>query len=182
MCIWGCQGGIRGRVGLEWSDVIDADSLIPVGYKLHGMCSIMRGTMCVPCDPGTYTAHENVLKKCFQCKVCDPELGLVTRRECSSTSNTVCSCSSGYFCTDTKDDNCEKCVGPRVCSPGQYVKSRGMPAPSPSTQRPRTIIGCCPNFPVSPPTSAIIFSCHLSQSDRCVVVSQSCLNLHFSDQ
>ncbi|KAM9035291.1 tumor necrosis factor receptor superfamily member 14-like [Sarcophilus harrisii] len=106
---------------------VDGECCYPChsGYKLHGMCSIMRGTMCVPCDPGTYTAHENVLKKCFQCKVCDPELGLVTRRECSSTSNTVCSCSSGYFCTDTKDDNCEKCVGPRVCSPGQYVKSRG---------------------------------------------------------
>ncbi|XP_074146868.1 ras-related protein Rab-36 isoform X4 [Sminthopsis crassicaudata] len=40
----------------------------------------------------------------------------------------------------------------------------------------------CPSFPTAPPTFIVICSCHLSQSDRCVVVSQSCLNLHFSDQ
>ncbi|XP_074153744.1 tumor necrosis factor receptor superfamily member 5-like [Sminthopsis crassicaudata] len=58
------------------------------------------------------------------------------RRECSSTSNTVCGCSPGYFCTDMKDDDCELCVPHRVCSPGQYVKSRG-------TERNNTICEEC---------------------------------------
>ncbi|XP_072464694.1 tumor necrosis factor receptor superfamily member 14-like [Notamacropus eugenii] len=80
------------------------------GYRVHETCSIMTGTICVPCNAGTYTAHQSGLKECLKCKVCDPELGLVTRRECSSTTNTVCGCSPGYFCADTIDDGCEMCV------------------------------------------------------------------------
>ncbi|XP_074153743.1 tumor necrosis factor receptor superfamily member 14-like [Sminthopsis crassicaudata] len=95
------------------------------GYRRVGPCNITRGTRCVPCDPGTYTTHKHVLNKCLLCKVCNPELGLVTRRECSSTSNTVCGCSPGYFCTDMKDDDCELCVPHRVCRPGQYIEAKG---------------------------------------------------------
>ncbi|XP_043855080.1 tumor necrosis factor receptor superfamily member 14-like isoform X2 [Dromiciops gliroides] len=109
----------------------------PPGYRVDEICHTMRGTMCVPCDPRTYTAHPSVLKKCLPCKVCDLEFGLVTRRECSSTSNTVCSCSPGYFCADVKNDHCEMCVAHRVCSPGQYIKSRG-------TERNNTICEKCP--------------------------------------
>ncbi|XP_051844716.1 tumor necrosis factor receptor superfamily member 14-like isoform X5 [Antechinus flavipes] len=106
------------------------------GYKRVGPCNITGGTRCVPCDPGTYTTHKHVLNKCLLCKVCNSELGLVTRRECSSTSNTVCGCSTNYFCIDMKDDNCELCVPHQVCSPGQYVKSKG-------TERNNTICEKC---------------------------------------
>nr|XP_020827471.1 tumor necrosis factor receptor superfamily member 14-like [Phascolarctos cinereus] len=95
------------------------------GYKVNGTCSIMTGTTCVPCDPGTYTAHQNGLKKCFQCKGCDSESGFRTKWERSSTLNTLCGCSPGYFCTNIKDDDCERCMAHRVCTPGQYIKSTG---------------------------------------------------------
>uniref|UniRef100_A0A7N4P806 TNFR-Cys domain-containing protein n=2 Tax=Sarcophilus harrisii TaxID=9305 RepID=A0A7N4P806_SARHA len=95
-----------------------------------------EGTFCIPCDPGTYITHKHVLKKCLPCKVCDTEFGLVTRRECSSTSNTMCGCSPGYFCIDMKDDDCELCAPHQVCNPGQYVKSKG-------TERKNTICENC---------------------------------------
>ncbi|XP_036602406.1 tumor necrosis factor receptor superfamily member 14-like isoform X5 [Trichosurus vulpecula] len=107
------------------------------GYRVHETCTIMTGTTCVACDPGTYTAHQSGLKECLQCKVCDPEFGFMTIKECSSTSNTVCDCSPGYFCADMKGDDCELCVHHQVCTPGQYVKSRG-------TKRKNTICETCP--------------------------------------
>ncbi|XP_051844715.1 tumor necrosis factor receptor superfamily member 14-like isoform X4 [Antechinus flavipes] len=106
------------------------------GYKVSGTCNTMEGTFCISCGPGTFTTCKHVLKKCLLCKVCDSELSLVTRRECSSTSNTVCGCSPRYFCTDMKDDDCELCAPHRVCSPGQYVKAKG-------TERNNTICEKC---------------------------------------
>ncbi|XP_027731574.1 tumor necrosis factor receptor superfamily member 14-like isoform X2 [Vombatus ursinus] len=113
------------------------------GYRVQETCSIITGTTCVPCDPGTYTAHQSGLKECLQCKVCDPAFGLVTRRACSPTSDTVCGCSSGYFCSNMKDDDCEMCVAHRVCTPGQYMKSRG-------TERNNTICEECQAGTFSP--------------------------------
>ncbi|XP_072464711.1 tumor necrosis factor receptor superfamily member 14-like isoform X1 [Notamacropus eugenii] len=113
------------------------------GYRVKGTCSIMTGTMCVPCDPGTYTAHHSGLKECLQCKVCKFDLGFVTRQECSSTSNTVCGCSPGYFCADMNNDDCELCVPHQVCTPGQYVKSQG-------TERNNTICEKCQEGMFSP--------------------------------
>ncbi|XP_020831405.1 tumor necrosis factor receptor superfamily member 5-like isoform X2 [Phascolarctos cinereus] len=77
------------------------------------------------------------------CPTCHPAFGLVTRRECSPISNTVCGCSPGYFCTNMKDDDCEMCVAHRVCTPGQYVKSRG-------TERNNTICEKCQAGTFSP--------------------------------
>ncbi|XP_043846834.1 tumor necrosis factor receptor superfamily member 14-like [Dromiciops gliroides] len=107
------------------------------GFRLNKSCNIWRPTMCVLCSPGTYTTQQNVMKECLQCKVCDPEFGLVTKRECSSTSNTVCSCSPGYFCADMKDDNCDMCVASPNLQPWSYVKSRG-------TEKNNTICEKCP--------------------------------------
>ncbi|XP_043849794.1 LOW QUALITY PROTEIN: tumor necrosis factor receptor superfamily member 14-like [Dromiciops gliroides] len=113
------------------------------GFKVNETCNMMGITICVPCDPETYTSQHSGLKECLQCKVCHPEFGLVTRRKCSSTTNTVCSCSAGYFCTDMKYDDCQKCVAHQVCSPGQYVKSRG-------TEINNTICEKCPVGTFSP--------------------------------
>ncbi|XP_034527010.1 tumor necrosis factor receptor superfamily member 14 isoform X3 [Ailuropoda melanoleuca] len=45
------------------------------GYRVKEACGELTGTLCVPCDPGTYTAHLNGLSECLQCRVCDPEGG-----------------------------------------------------------------------------------------------------------
>ncbi|XP_043852056.1 tumor necrosis factor receptor superfamily member 14-like isoform X2 [Dromiciops gliroides] len=92
------------------------------GEKVYEPCSATKNTTCLPCDPRTYTAQENVLKKCHQCKVCDHALGFVTRKECLPISNTVCNCATGYVCAAMKDDDCQKCVPNLVCNPGEYLK------------------------------------------------------------
>ncbi|XP_068935529.1 tumor necrosis factor receptor superfamily member 14-like isoform X1 [Petaurus breviceps papuanus] len=106
---------------------VDGECCYPchAGYRINGTCSIMTGTTCVPCDPGTYTVHQSGLKECLQCNFCDSEFGFMTRRECSSISNTVCGCSPGHYCNEMKDDDCKLCLPHRVCAPGQYVKSQG---------------------------------------------------------
>lgn len=35
-------------------------------------CGEHKGTFCVPCASGTYTAHLNGLSECLPCRVCDP--------------------------------------------------------------------------------------------------------------
>ncbi|XP_014399243.1 PREDICTED: tumor necrosis factor receptor superfamily member 14 [Myotis brandtii] len=42
------------------------------GYRVQEACGEFRGTMCVACTPGTYTAHLNGLPECLPCRVCDP--------------------------------------------------------------------------------------------------------------
>ncbi|XP_058992281.1 tumor necrosis factor receptor superfamily member 14 isoform X2 [Mustela lutreola] len=42
------------------------------GYRVKEACGELTGTVCAPCDLGTYTAHLNGLSECLQCRVCDP--------------------------------------------------------------------------------------------------------------
>ncbi|VFV22541.1 tumor necrosis factor receptor [Lynx pardinus] len=95
------------------------------GYRVQEACGELTGTLCVPCDPGTYTAHLNGLSECLQCRVCDPAMGLVTRRQCSTTENTVCVCDQGHFCVSESGDDCAECRPHTACRPGQRVQQRG---------------------------------------------------------
>ncbi|CAO2590227.1 Tumor necrosis factor receptor superfamily member 14 [Lemmus lemmus] len=76
------------------------------GYYVKLACSKWTGRVCAPCPPQTYTAHANGLSECLSCGVCDPDMGLVTWRECSSREDTVCRCSPGYFCEAQEGDHC----------------------------------------------------------------------------
>lgn len=107
------------------------------GYHVKQACGEFTGTLCAPCTPGTYTAHLNGLTECLQCRVCDPAMGLVTRRKCSSTENAVCSCDQGHFCTTEDGDDCASCRPHSVCRPGQRVQERG-------TERQDTKCADCP--------------------------------------
>ncbi|XP_015999895.2 LOW QUALITY PROTEIN: tumor necrosis factor receptor superfamily member 14-like [Rousettus aegyptiacus] len=109
------------------------------GYRVNQPC----WEDCVPCDRGTYTAHPNGLSECLQCQVCDPAMGLETRRKCFSTNNTVCGCDQGHICVTEEGDNCAKCRPHRVCGPGQRVQERG-------TERRDTECADCPPGTFSP--------------------------------
>ncbi|XP_021539039.1 tumor necrosis factor receptor superfamily member 14 isoform X1 [Neomonachus schauinslandi] len=95
------------------------------GYRVKEACGELTGTLCVPCDPGTYTAHLNGLSECLQCRVCDPAMGLVTRQKCSRKENTVCVCDQGHFCISEDGDDCAECRPHTPCQPGQRVRARG---------------------------------------------------------
>ncbi|XP_027964005.1 tumor necrosis factor receptor superfamily member 14 isoform X1 [Eumetopias jubatus] len=94
-------------------------------YRVKEACGELTGTLCVPCDPGTYTAHLNGLSECLQCRVCDPAMGLVIRQECSRRENTVCVCDQDHFCVSENGDDCAECRPHTLCRPGQRVQARG---------------------------------------------------------
>lgn len=95
------------------------------GYHVKQACSEQTGTVCAPCPPQTHTAHANGLSECLSCGVCDPDMGLVTWRECSSREDTVCRCSPGYFCEIQEGDHCSTCLPHTTCPRGQRVLKRG---------------------------------------------------------
>ncbi|KAM7099513.1 uncharacterized protein WM277_024340 [Molossus nigricans] len=65
------------------------------------------------------------------------DIGLVTRRKCSSTGNTVCGCHRGHFCVLVDGDDCAECRPHRDCRPGQRVQETG-------TERQDTLCEDCP--------------------------------------
>ncbi|CAK6440520.1 unnamed protein product [Pipistrellus nathusii] len=95
------------------------------GYRVKEACGEFAGTVCAPCAPGTFTAHLNGLRECLPCRACDPGLGQVTRRNCSSTANTVCGCGRGHFCVREDGDACVQCRPHSACRPGQRVRESG---------------------------------------------------------
>ncbi|XP_058408680.1 tumor necrosis factor receptor superfamily member 14 isoform X3 [Diceros bicornis minor] len=95
------------------------------GYRVKQACEEQTGTLCAPCTPGTYTAHLNGLSECLPCRVCDAAMGLVVRRQCSSTENTECGCDQGHFCVSEEGDDCVECRPHAACRPGQRVQERG---------------------------------------------------------
>uniref|UniRef100_A0A673TP98 TNFR-Cys domain-containing protein n=1 Tax=Suricata suricatta TaxID=37032 RepID=A0A673TP98_SURSU len=113
------------------------------GYRVKEACGELTGTVCVPCDPGTYTAHFNGLSECLQCHVCDPAMGLVARRKCTRTENTVCVCGQGHFCVSESGDDCVECRPHSACRPGQRVRERG-------TEWQDTVCEDCPPGTFSP--------------------------------
>ncbi|KAL1776392.1 tumor necrosis factor receptor superfamily member 14 isoform X1 [Sigmodon hispidus] len=95
------------------------------GYHVKHACRARTGTVCAPCPPQTYTAHANGLSECLSCGVCDPDMGLLTWRECSSREDTVCRCSAGHFCKTQEGDHCSTCLPHTACPPGLRVLERG---------------------------------------------------------
>lgn len=95
------------------------------GYRVKEACRSSKPTLCAPCAAGTFTAHLNGLDECLQCRVCDPDMGLVTRQKCSSTANTECGCARGHFCVSHDVDQCAECRPHSVCRPGQRVQVAG---------------------------------------------------------
>ncbi|XP_037357769.1 tumor necrosis factor receptor superfamily member 14-like [Talpa occidentalis] len=95
------------------------------GYRVKQPCGEYTGTVCVPCAPGTYTDKLNDLRECLPCRDCRPALGLVTRRGCSPTGDTVCGCVPGHVCVPEHGDSCAQCQPHTACRPGQSVRQRG---------------------------------------------------------
>ncbi|XP_058160589.1 tumor necrosis factor receptor superfamily member 14 isoform X2 [Dasypus novemcinctus] len=95
------------------------------GFRVKEAHGALTCSVCVPCLAGTYTAHLNGLSECLQCRVCDPAMGLRTRRECSSTENTVCGCPQRHVCVREDGDHCALCRPHTTCPPGQRVRENG---------------------------------------------------------
>ncbi|KAL2103277.1 hypothetical protein ACEWY4_000145 [Coilia grayii] len=95
------------------------------GYHVHRHCTEFTSTTCAPCPASTYTDTYNGLESCRRCTVCDPNVGLRIKRNCSSSSDTLCELLEGHYCTDPIKDGCRGAVEHTKCLPGQYIKQKG---------------------------------------------------------
>ncbi|KAG8505480.1 Tumor necrosis factor receptor superfamily member 14 [Galemys pyrenaicus] len=52
-------------------------SPVAAGHRVQRACGEHTDTTCVPCTPGTFTAHPNGLSQCLPCRDCDPAESLL---------------------------------------------------------------------------------------------------------
>ncbi|XP_063063896.1 tumor necrosis factor receptor superfamily member 14-like [Engraulis encrasicolus] len=95
------------------------------GYHVYRHCTEYTSTTCAPCPRTTYTEAHNGLNSCKKCTVCDSSAGLRVKRNCSSTSDTLCEPLEGHYCTDPIKYGCQGAVKHTECKPGQYIKQKG---------------------------------------------------------
>ncbi|CAH2320030.1 tumor necrosis factor receptor superfamily member 14 isoform X2 [Pelobates cultripes] len=94
----------------------------PSGNVVKNHCTDAVSTVCIPCVDNTYMDHPNGETKCLRCKICDKGAGLVTKKACTYTSNTVCDCERGSFCRSVSGKECDMCERHKTCPPGEMVK------------------------------------------------------------
>uniref|UniRef100_A0A3Q3T4F9 Tumor necrosis factor receptor superfamily, member 9a n=1 Tax=Mastacembelus armatus TaxID=205130 RepID=A0A3Q3T4F9_9TELE len=81
------------------------------GNRLVKKCGPNPKELCKPCERKTFT----VIPAAISCTPCRQCIGaLVTVKNCTATSNTICSCKEGLICGD---DSCSFCT--EKCDKGQ---------------------------------------------------------------
>ncbi|KAL2103400.1 hypothetical protein ACEWY4_000268 [Coilia grayii] len=108
------------------------------GYYVYRHCTEYSSTRCAPCPSSTYTDTHSGLEACRRCTACNSSAGLRVKRECSSTSDTLCEPLEGHYCTDPIQDGCRGAVEHTKCKPGQFIKQQG-------TASSDTVCGDCGN-------------------------------------
>ncbi|XP_072927189.1 uncharacterized protein [Hemitrygon akajei] len=106
------------------------------GLYVEEHCTEYGGTICHSCNTGTYQDSLNADEDCLKCTICGE--GTYEILACSSTRDTVCDCTEGFYCTNITRDGCRECLKHRHCPPGQQVIRRG-------TYRRNTECGPCAN-------------------------------------
>ncbi|XP_063049505.1 tumor necrosis factor receptor superfamily member 14-like [Engraulis encrasicolus] len=95
------------------------------GFHVSSHCSEHATTTCAPCPQSTYTETHNGWTSCKICTHCDSTAGVRVKKNCSSTSDTLCEPLEGHYCTDPIKDGCQGAVEHTKCKPGQYIKMKG---------------------------------------------------------
>ncbi|XP_013359699.1 PREDICTED: tumor necrosis factor receptor superfamily member 14 isoform X3 [Chinchilla lanigera] len=112
------MGALPGWGPPSWHPVPEANTL-----RL-ALCLLLLGSpQCTPAQPVCREEEFPAGSEC--CPKCNPDMGLVTGKRCSSTQDTTCDCSQGHFCKAQEGDHCVLCEPHTTCHPGQRVKERG---------------------------------------------------------
>lgn len=90
------------------------------GYRVKEACGEFTGTMCAPCTQGTYLDSLNGERYCKNCSVCQGT-GVVTKKSCSTQSNTICGCDNSHHCVRKNGTSCVECKQNSVCAVGQII-------------------------------------------------------------
>ncbi|XP_048878950.1 tumor necrosis factor receptor superfamily member 9-like [Brienomyrus brachyistius] len=86
------------------------------GEHMKMECSVGHDTVCEPCPPGLYSHVADIF--CVNCTKCEQ----VVVKECTTTTDTQCTCKDGYLCANRK---CTKCVEHLVCPRGKELEKLG---------------------------------------------------------
>ncbi|XP_016087667.1 CD27 antigen-like isoform X1 [Sinocyclocheilus grahami] len=79
------------------------------GQLMTQKCGVgMTDTQCSPCGNGFFMDEYNVNNNwCKHCTTCTKEY-MKNMKDCTATSDAVCTCEEGYRCSDSKCQTCEK--------------------------------------------------------------------------
>ncbi|XP_051982894.1 tumor necrosis factor receptor superfamily member 5-like isoform X2 [Xyrauchen texanus] len=100
-------------------------SMCAPGNSVYWDCTEDTSTTCVPCPESTYIDEPNYIMKCFNCTVCDENVGLRVQKACTRTADTVCEPHEGFYCINQNKDSCTFAMKHSKCNPGQYIKQTG---------------------------------------------------------
>uniref|UniRef100_A0A668RGP3 TNFR-Cys domain-containing protein n=1 Tax=Oreochromis aureus TaxID=47969 RepID=A0A668RGP3_OREAU len=95
------------------------------GSRVKTHCNEYRSTSCVPCADGTFTKKPNGLDRCTPCTNCHSTLGLKLKKQCTTTSDTLCEPLEGFYCEQLTGHSCTKAREHKRCKPGQRVSQKG---------------------------------------------------------
>ncbi|XP_060884097.1 tumor necrosis factor receptor superfamily member 14-like isoform X2 [Labrus mixtus] len=99
--------------------------LFQTGGRVYADCTESRSTLCKPCSEGTFMDHPTSRPVCYNCKSCDEGSGLKMKTSCTIVSDTVCEPLEGFYCSDSRKDDCVEARKHRRCKPGEYVTEHG---------------------------------------------------------
>ncbi|XP_027680314.1 tumor necrosis factor receptor superfamily member 1A isoform X5 [Chelonia mydas] len=85
-------------------------------YLAEDCQSNSLATRCTQCPKGTFTATDNILRKCISCRRCRSEFQQITLSECSEKKDTVCGCLPNQF--QKTDSILFKCLNCSLCHNG----------------------------------------------------------------
>ncbi|KAM9430521.1 tumor necrosis factor receptor superfamily member 5-like isoform 2-T3 [Salvelinus alpinus] len=96
------------------------------GNRVHKHCTEFTSTSCVHCTDSTFLDEPNGLTACIPCtNNCDPGFGLMVKKPCTPSSDTVCETLEGFYCLDPTKDGCRAAQRHSSCKPGQYISHTG---------------------------------------------------------
>nr|XP_020482434.1 tumor necrosis factor receptor superfamily member 5-like [Labrus bergylta] len=99
--------------------------MCPAGGWVYADCTESRSTDCLPCSEGTFMDHPTSHPFCYICKSCDEGSGLKMKTSCTIVSDTVCEPLEGFYCSDSRKDDCVEARKHRRCEPGEYIREHG---------------------------------------------------------
>ncbi|OWK63903.1 Tumor necrosis factor receptor superfamily member 1A [Lonchura striata] len=90
-------------------------------YKAKDCDGPDQATVCLPCSNGTFTAVDNTMSKCFQCKRCRTALQQIVETPCTPKQDTVCGCQKNQYRIDSDSEyfqcrNCSSCADGTITS------------------------------------------------------------------
>ncbi|XP_030806575.1 tumor necrosis factor receptor superfamily member 1A [Camarhynchus parvulus] len=90
-------------------------------YKAKDCEGPDQATVCLPCASGTFTAVDNTMSKCFQCKRCRTALQQIVETPCTPKQDTVCGCQRNQYQIDSESEyfqcrNCSSCADGIIAS------------------------------------------------------------------